>query len=1766
MNKIYLLFAFAIFSLYATAQKLPAIQFKSGTFTGTDNLLLQDTVVSAKARIALPGKRYLLLQFRELPSSEVKKQLTASGVQLYDYVPGNAFLAEVPANIPLSNLKQYQVAGVYNMDSSAKLSPQLAARASALQSQTIGVSFFGNVSREEVMKAIRQAGASPANTKIHPSNIIFVDATPDVIRKIAALPFVSFIGEQALKDVALNYNNQAAHGIHALSAPQTRNLQGKNVVVGVGDNSDPSTHIDYSTRLINRTPVTPAAHGTHTTGTVGGGGIINPMYKGMAPRSTLISQYFSDILVNTPTYISDYNMTLTNNSYTSSLSGCAGMGEYDFLSYYADAQLNTYPNILHVFAAGNEGNITCAPYPNSFSTVKSGFQSGKNVLTVGNINNLDNYNIWYTSGRGPVKDGRIKPEIVAGGTAIMSTYVNNTYGASNGTSMASPTVTGSLALLYERYRQLNAGANPKGALIKALACNSADDLGNPGPDFTYGFGMLNARKAVEAMEGNRYFINTVNNSGTNTHTITGIPAGTYQLKVMLYWNDPAAMPGAANALVNNLDLTVTMPGGTVHYPLILNASTATVNNIATEGVDGKNNVEQAIINTPPAGNYTVTIKGSNVPIGPQEYVVTYEIISPNVTVEYPFGNETWVPNETEYIRWSAYGGDSNTFTIDYSTDNGASWTVISNNVPSTSRTYTWTVPATVTSNALVRVTRNTTSYSDQSDFTFSILGVPTLTLSAACPGYAQLNWGAVTGATSYDIMMMKGDTMQVIANTTSTNYLLQGLNTQTRYWLAVRAVNGTTPGRRCLAQNIIPNSGTCAAGAFDHDLTLDSLYGPQNGRMFTSTQPGSQYIKVNIRNLGNINSSGNFTVSYQVNGGSVVNETSSQVINNASSYLYTFSTAYNFSATGTYTIKTWVTYNNDTRHLNDTLVTVVKTLANDPLVLTPSYTESFETGIPQSYTSATMGLNGLDRCDFTVSGSNARLRTFVNGGFARSGNRSITLDQVSNSAVSTSDSLICTFNLSNYTSTDQLWFDFYYRNQGVDFVLPGNQVWIRGNDQAAWLPVFTLPANVADFGIYRAAPSINITEILSAAVPAQTISSSFQVKFGQQGFTSANSVIPDGNLDDGYTFDDIILTRSSNDVGIQSLAAPVTSGICQLSATEQISIVVKNYSTSTLDNVFASYRINNTTVTENIGSLTAGQIKTYTFTATANMAAFQSYTMRAWVQYSGDNYKNNDSLPEISFNTVPVISIFPYLEKFETSDGYWYTDGINTSWQWGKPQKTIINKAASGAKGWFTSLTGTYNNSELSYLYSPCFNLSSLAQPVFSFSHIFSMEDNCDCDQHWVEYSLDDINWIKLGSVGNGTNWYDYAAKQTWKLSDTKWHVSSIDVPVKPTKIRFRIVMSSDPGTTYEGIGIDDIHVFDKAAVYSGADVTSGLTQTVKDNNWIHFNVGGNRVVSINPNGQDLGNTTVKVYFNTGTIRFSGNKQYYLDRNIVIQPTNAPTGNISVRFYFLNSEMNKLLNATGCATCTTPVDAYAAGITQYSNAPAEENGTLSDNMNGSYHFLLPRSDVSIIPYDNGYYAEYQVSNFSEFWINGGGTTQSQALPQVLDYFIAARQQNTALLQWKTLQETNTDRYIIEKGSDGTRFTAIGEVLAAGNSNNATDYRFTDKQLLPVNYYRLKMLDKDGKFVYSSVRKVNGDESDLVVSLYPNPVSAPAHVIITTSSNSYRLEVVDIQGRILKSLSVQGTRFFLPVYNLTAGTYLLNIYTEAGKKIEKLIVK
>src|SRR5258708_6296762 len=288
-----------------------------------------------------------------------------------------------------------------------------------------------------------------------------------------------------------------------------------------------------------------------------------------------------------------------------------------------------------------------------------------------------------------------------------------------------------------------------------------------------------------------------------------------------------------------------------------------------------------------------------------------------------------------------------------------------------------------------------------------------------------------------------------------------------------------------------------------------------------------------------------------------------------------------------------------------------------------------------------------------------------------------------------------------------------------------------------------------------------------------------------------------------------IFGKPSTDVGMAALVAPAVSSACGLSNAETVQVKVKNYSSYELTNIPVSYSINGVTVTDTIPSIAASDSIIYTFTQPADLSAYQHYTLNAWVSYGADSNPSNDSLPGIGFQTAPVISGFPYLEGFENNNGYWYSGGVNDSWQWGAPAKTIINKAANGTKCWVTSLTGNYNNNELSYLYSPCFDLSGLANPVLSFSHIFRTQDDCECDQHWVEYSTDGVSWTKLGVAGGGTNWYDDAATQGSELSHPVLHVSRTAIPVRAADTRFRFVLHSDADTTYEGGGIDGIHIFD---------------------------------------------------------------------------------------------------------------------------------------------------------------------------------------------------------------------------------------------------------------------------------------------------------------------------------------------------------------------
>jgi hypothetical protein len=833
---------------------------------------------------------------------------------------------------------------------------------------------------------------------------------------------------------------------------------------------------------------------------------------------------------------------------------------------------------------------------------------------------------------------------------------------------------------------------------------------------------------------------------------------------------------------------------------------------------------------------------------------------------------------------------------------------------------------------------------------------------------------------------------------------------------------------------------------------------------------------------------------------------------------------------------------------------VVTHLSNDPIVVAPSFTEGFESAAAQTYFNGTMGFNGLDRCDFHSSTNRGRARTFIDAAMVRTGNRAVTLDQDIYMLNRNADSLITTFNLSNYSSSgEDLWLSLYFRSEGIDFSAPGNKIWIRGSDRDAWIPVYTLPYNPADFGVYRAMPNVNITQTLANASPVQTITSSFQVKCGQEGHDPARSVTPGVN-NDGFTFDDITIRFIRDDVGtLQLINAAV--GACSLGASEPITIQVKNYSSSTLNNVPVSYRINNNTpVTEHIPAIAPGDTINYTFTQTADMSAFKEYAITAWTHYSTDTYSNNDTIVGHPVRTTPLITSFPYLEGFEGANaGNWYSGGTNSSWQCGTPSGTIINKAANGNKAWVTNVSGNYNNNERSYLYSPCFDLSGLVQPVLSFSHNYKIHGFDDHNE--IEYSTDGQTWQNLSSF-SGNGWL--------------WHVSSFDIPTRAATVRFRFSMYSNASVSDEGVGIDDVHIFDKSPIYLAYDTPGRATKPVSGNNWIDFTYeapnwpGYQLFASINANGQDLGNTDVSVYINPDWLPYNDGHQYYLGRNLVIHPTNTPTAPVKVRFYFLDHEFGMQDYAQDCSSCAKLPDAYAAGITQYSNAPAEEDSTLNNNNSGIWRYITP-SQVEIVPYDEGYYAEFEVSNFSEFWINPLPRL-NQPLPLQLAVFTVIKVTNTALLQWSTYSESNTSQFIIERSTDGINYIAIGTVPASENSNTKKQYRFTDEHpATGINYYRLKQTDKDGKFSYSSIRNVSFAGNNFTITVKPNPVTK-GMVNINSTVNCNRIELRDATGRLIKTAAANGMQTQLPVQDVSSGIYFITVVTDNGRKVEKIIIQ
>jgi hypothetical protein len=248
--------------------------------------------------------------------------------------------------------------------------------------------------------------------------------------------------------------------------------------------------------------------------------------------------------------------------------------------------------------------------------------SSKNVIAVGATDS--GKNVAGFSSRGPTRDGRVKPDVTAKGTSTLSTTPNANYARMSGTSMAAPVVTGIAALLTQQYKQIFNSAIPTPITLKGLIIAGAEDRGNPGPDFFYGFGHADAKASVDLIRddagtGKRFALRSIANGESFDFPIT--VASAQKLRVVVSWLDPEIpiTDPTKPTLVNDLDLVVKDPSGNTLLPYVLDKNNPGAN--ATTGVNTVDNTEEVETNAV-AGTYHAIVKGTRVmSASPQQFIV-----------------------------------------------------------------------------------------------------------------------------------------------------------------------------------------------------------------------------------------------------------------------------------------------------------------------------------------------------------------------------------------------------------------------------------------------------------------------------------------------------------------------------------------------------------------------------------------------------------------------------------------------------------------------------------------------------------------------------------------------------------------------------------------------------------------------------------------------------------------------------------------------------------------------------------------------------------------------------------------------------------------------------------------------------------------------------------------------------------------------------------------------------------------------------------------
>jgi subtilisin family serine protease len=605
--------------------------------------------------------RWLRVRFDHRITQQDRSALRAAGLTHLQYSPRNAYLGFGGTDAADAAADLSGVSGVRAIPAASKISSRLLLRAGA-----VPISVASAPGGNALGRMLATVDAPTGSFSLAgPGSLVITEALVEaaLVPQIAALGEVLHVDltgmrweledEGATQVLASNLsNNVPVPGYEAFLAQH--GIDGSGVTMAIVDDGVDANHPDLTGRVTKIssglfTEGTPQGHGTHVAGIVGGSGAtVGPLGRikdpsgllygiGVAPAVRMIDLPAIQ-LQNTvggpgnfpPASFELYSQPVVragavgwNASWTDG--GGAGAGyvaraaNLDALTRDADTGTAGAQDFTFVFSAGNSGS--------GQRTITSP-KEAKNIITVGATRGHRAGNIGDMAGfssRGPAVDGRIEPTVSAPGEAIVSARASTAalcgedpvpdgfglYSFCSGTSMASPQVAGSVALIHDWWRDDNGGADPSPAMDKALLVNSATDMkARDIPNRNEGWGRVNLKALFDPSTARVYADQSVVLTDPDaTHDLTIATADPSKpLRVTLVWSDAPGEPQANPALVNDLDLTLTAADGTKY----VGNSFGQGRSIPGGEADRLNNVENVYLDAP-AGSYALSVRAFNLP-------------------------------------------------------------------------------------------------------------------------------------------------------------------------------------------------------------------------------------------------------------------------------------------------------------------------------------------------------------------------------------------------------------------------------------------------------------------------------------------------------------------------------------------------------------------------------------------------------------------------------------------------------------------------------------------------------------------------------------------------------------------------------------------------------------------------------------------------------------------------------------------------------------------------------------------------------------------------------------------------------------------------------------------------------------------------------------------------------------------------------------------------------------------------------------------------